>query len=201
MFSIFLTGFSSSLLQIIAIGMQNSFVLKCGLRKNHVFLIATICILCDISLITLSIFGIAGFVMKSAWLMKAFQLSGAAFLIIYGLKSIKKAIKNTEMLVINESHPEGKGRLILTALAVSFLNPSCWVDTVLVIGSLSSEYVNFGERFIFYLGSILASAGWFYLLGYGAVLLSKFLSAPITWKILDFCMGVMMLYLAIGLIR
>lgn len=200
MFNIFLTGLISSFVQASCIGMQNIFVLQSGIKKNHIFVVTTVCALCDIFLISLSVFGITDFIVQQPILMRLLQFAGAGFLFYYGYKLLNKShIKDNELNLDSKLKLNAK-RSAIYAMSVSLLNPHAIVDTVLIIGSLATEYLIKSERVIFYLGTICASVIWFYCLGYSASLMAKFFAKASNWKVLDKVMGFVMLALGVKLI-
>lgn len=200
MFSIVITGFTSSIVQIIAIGAQNTFVLKCGLTRSHVLLACFVCVVCDIMLITLSIFGVAQIVASNAIVMRSLQIGGVIFLSWLGSKSLIDAFKGGKKFDSIDKARISKKKAFITALCVSLLNPHALLDTIVIIGSLSSQYAEISERFYFYLGSISSSIIWFFLLGYASKALIPLFQKPICWKILDTIIGITMFILAYQLL-
>ena len=196
---VFFTGFSISLSLILAIGAQNAFVLRQGLKGQYVFSIVLICALSDALLITL---GIVGFELLSGtlqWLQTVALYLGAAFLIAYGAYSFYSALFKSHTLdpaadILHLSH----GRAVLICLGFTWLNPHVYLDTLLLIGSISSQYP--GQKLYFGTGAVFASFLFFFSLGYGAALLRPIFSRALAWKILDALIGMVMWSIALGLL-
>ncbi len=194
----FFAGFSLSLSLILAIGSQSAFVLKYGIKKEHVFLICTLCALSDVILISL---GIAGFgvVVNEYPLIEIYaRYGGAVFLLIYSALNFKSAFKPVRVLkpeaVVHESALKVAG----ICLAFTWLNPHVYLDTVVLLGSISTQYQ--GQQLEFALGAIFASFAFFFSWGYGARLLAPAFQSPLAWKILDFVVGLTMLIIALILV-
>ena len=198
--NIFLTGLLLGGSLIIAIGSQNAYVLKQGLLKSHVFLICLICALSDALLITLGTSGVGKIVKEHPDWLKIITWLGAAYLILFGINSFRAAFKNETLQTAgSDSKTQNRKTVIKTVLALTFLNPHVYLDTVLLIGSIASPYSDQG-RFYFTLGAISASFLWFFSLGYGARLLSPFFSKPVAWRLLNVFIGVIMLWIAYQLV-
>ena len=198
----FSKGFALSATFIIAIGLQNAFILRQGLKNQHVFMMALIASLIDATLIALGVLGLGQLIEQHPTLLKVIRYGGAAFLIVYGLKSFYAAMKPS---ILDEKNAKGltaSGALkdaILVLLGVSFLNPHVYLDTVILLGGLSAAEGDPG-RYIFGAGAMLASFVWFFSLAYGARLLSPLFEKPRTWQILDIFIGVVMIGIAVSLI-
>lgn len=193
-------GFSLGASLIIAIGSQNAFVLRQGLKKEHVFTICTLCFLCDALLILLGAGGFGKLVASSDNLLVIARWGGALFLFFYGIRSFRSACKN-EALSVDETNvlPSGLTWAIATTLALTLLNPHVYLDTVILLGSLAAQYPE-TERFAFATGAALASMGWFYGIGYGARMLTPLFRKPLSWKILDVLIGIIMWAIAGSLV-
>lgn len=185
-------GFTLGASLIIAIGSQNAFVLRQGLRKEHVFTICTICFLCDALLILCGVGGFGKLVASSPKLMLAARWGGALFLVGYGLRAFRSAGKNAA-LVVEDSGTMVSGRqwAIATTLALTLLNPHVYLDTVILLGSIAGQFPA-EQRIAFAAGAAAASMLWFYGLGYGARILTPLFRKPAAWKILDGLVGVVM---------
>jgi len=201
--SVFLTfikgyGISSGL--IMAIGAQNAFVLKKGITKSHVFVVAILCSIIDALMITLGASGLGAIIANNVYLLDIARYGGAAFLFCYGTKSFYSSFFLTRSIedVISDSSNNLKATII-TILAVSFLNPHLYLDTVVLLGSIGAQIVEH-ERAYFTIGAICASCLWFFALAYGAGYLSPLFQKPISWKILDGFIGVVMWSIAVSLI-
>ncbi len=194
----FLAGFSLGLSLIVAIGSQNAFVLKQGLKTQHVFVI---CLVCAISDALLIVFGVAGFgaiVKQFPEIETLSRYGGAIFLSVYALLSFKSALMSDHAL---ESATESKGsalKAILTCLAFTWLNPHVYLDTVILLGSISTQYSP--HQFMFASGAVTASFLFFFSLGYGARFLAPLFQNPSAWKVLEFLIGVIMVSIALSLV-
>jgi L-lysine exporter family protein LysE/ArgO len=193
----FIKGFATMAALIVAIGVQNAFVLRQGLHRRSAFLAATICLLCDVALVTLGTAGLGAVISTSRPLSLLLALGGASFLLFYGLRSLHKAHK-AQGLNLQISDYASRTSITLTAFAVSLLNPHAILDTVVLVGGLAARYEG-GARIACAFGAITASGVWFYSLAYGARGLAPILSKPKIWRIIDLVIGLMMLGLSVGL--
>ena len=191
-------GFLLGASLIVAIGAQNAFVLRQGLARRHVFVVAGICALSDLVLIAAGVGGLGTLVRAAPSLLAAVSLGGAAFLAAYGLLSFHRALR-PGALAPAERVPAGLAATVATCLALTFLNPHVYLDTVVLIGALSSRHPGAGA-IAFGAGAGLASVIWFYGLGYGARLASRIFARPMAWRLLDTLIGVVMLVLAARLV-
>ncbi len=195
-----LQGFSLGASLIIAIGAQNAFVLRQGLKKQYVFIIAALCSLCDATLILLGVAGLGTIITALPILTLITSWGGALFLLIYGLRSFKAALQTQKLDTHTTSgEPARLREVVLAVLAFSLLNPHVYLDTVVLIGSVGAHYPSF-ERLFFALGAMLASLTWFFALAYGARWLAPLFRAPLAWKVLDCLVGCVMWFLAASLI-
>jgi L-lysine exporter family protein LysE/ArgO len=195
----FLTGLLLGGSLIIAIGSQNAYVLKQGLIKSHVFLICLICALSDALLITLGTSGVGAIIEKNPEWLKAVTWFGAAYLIAFALTSFRAAFSGETLQTASNNTSQNTKTIVSTVLALTFLNPHVYLDTVLLIGSIASPYSD-GDKLNFTLGAVSASFIWFFGLGYGARFLSPLFSKPKAWKILNILIGIVMLGIAYSLI-
>ncbi|WP_410209160.1 LysE/ArgO family amino acid transporter [Aquirhabdus sp.] len=193
-----LSGFGLTLSIIFAIGAQNSFILRQGLKKEHVFWICLVCSLSDLLLIVMGVLGFSVVIQKVPSLMVIIKYLGALFLFAYGLKSFWAAFKSSAMILDDEKFKTTLGRNITIALALTWLNPHVYLDTVFLIGSISTQFM--GQKLEFTVGAVAASFVFFFSLGYGASLLRPIFSKPISWKILDMVIGAFMWVLAVLLV-
>lgn len=193
-------GLGASL--IIAIGAQNAFVLRQGLRRQHVLLTALFCTLCDATLITLGVAGLGAAITSVLALLTAATWGGAAFLFLYGLRSFRAAIRAGTLDTDTASTPAAHSArgTVLALLGFSLLNPHVYLDTVILLGSVGASHPAI-ERPSFVLGAITASLLWFFGLAYGAALLAPLFRKPITWRALDLLVGCVMWVIAAGLVR
>lgn len=197
--NIFLTGLLLGGGLIIAIGSQNAYVLKQGLLRSHVFIICLICALSDAILITIGTTGIGKIIESHPDWLKAITWFGAAYLFIFGIISFRAALSNQTLSAAAADSSQNTKVIISTVLALTFLNPHVYLDTVLLIGSISSPYDS-SERLYFTLGAISASFIWFFSLGYGARLLIPLFKKPSAWKVLNSLIGLLMWWIAYSLI-
>ena len=185
---------------IIAIGAQNAFVLRQGLRGQHVFVVALICALVDATLITLGAAGFGALVASSALLQGIAAWGGALFLFGYGLRSFIAAARRDTLDAESGGGPSLTLRQAVGfTLAVSLLNPHVYLDTVVLLGSVAGTYPA-PERLWFALGAITASFAWFFSLAYGARLLAPVFARPRAWQVLDVLIGVVMWWIATTLV-
>jgi L-lysine exporter family protein LysE/ArgO len=194
----FLPGFLLGLSLIIAIGAQNAFVLRQGLRKEHVFVVCLICAGSDALLIAV---GVAGFGLAAArlpWLQNVMRFGGAAFLIFYAIRAFLSALRSTGTLSPLQGVSVSLRRTILTVLGFTWLNPHVYLDTLVLLGSVSTQYD--GHRIFFALGAMSGSVLFFFSLGYGARLLRPLFERQTAWCILDFSIGCIMTAIATRLI-
>lgn len=178
----FLPGFALSLTLILAIGAQNAFVLRQGLRREHVFAVCLTCALSDATLIAAGVAGFGALAEAVPWFEPVMRYGGAAFLIWYGLQNAISAWRGGGVLEAEGQGPQSLRKTILTLLALTWLNPHVYLDTVVLIGSISAQYP---DRLAFGIGAVLASFVFFFALGYGARLLSPLFAKPRAWQILD----------------
>jgi len=192
----FLAGFGLSFSLILAIGAQNAFVLRQGLRRAYVLPIVLTCALSDAVLILL---GVVGFEWLEGWLTGIADIMrwvGAAFLFVYGGLSLRSAIKGGGSMRAEGSAQTLSGA-ILTCLMLTWLNPHVYLDTVLLIGSISTQYA---ETAAFTVGATSASFVFFFSLGFGARLLAPLFEKPIAWRVLDALICAVMWAIALGLV-
>lgn len=191
-------GFLVSMGLLVAIGPQNAYLLRQGLKRRHVGAIATICFIADVLLISLGVLGVGKLIEANGDLKFWLGWGGVAFLSWMALSSIRSALKPHALTKaeIEESAGDAAGKgvtiAVLHALAFSFLNPWVYIDTIVLVGGVSVKYELADDRLVFLFGAIAASMIWFYGLGYGAKKLAPIFERPIAWRILDvFIAGVM----------
>lgn len=194
----FLQGFGTGGGLIIAIGAQNAFVLSQGIKRNYPLIIATICIVCDATLIAIGVAGVGTAVAASPLLSNLATWGGSAFLFWYGFSSLKSAIKGGSLDPSSDAIPALKP-IIITTLTLTLLNPHLYLDTVVLIGSISGQFPA-DERFFFGAGAICASIVWFLSLSFGARLLSPIFKKELAWRILDIIICCIMWTIAVLLI-
>jgi len=194
------TGFITGAGLIIAIGAQNAFVLRQGLTRRHVGLVVTVCALSDAVLILVGVAGIGALVLQWPQLLQVLRFGGAAFLAWYGLLAAQRAWRGTSSLAPDPVEEKNQRQVLLTCLAFTFLNPHVYLDTMVLVGSLSTRYPGVG-KWAFGLGACAASIVWFATLGYGARLLQPIFRKPVAWRVLDGCIAIFMLTLCALLLR
>lgn len=185
-------GFLTGLSLIVAIGAQNAFVLRQGLRRQHVLAVVLICAFSDALLIALGIAGLGAAINSAPLLLEVFRYGGAAYLLWFAIGAIRRAIR-PNALVESDKQIDSIGQTIVTALALTYLNPHVYIDTVLLLGSIANQ---FQDRWLFGLGAATASFVWFFSLGFGASWLGKFVKRPIFWRILDIFIAIVMITIA-----
>jgi L-lysine exporter family protein LysE/ArgO len=198
MLFVFFQGFATSAALIIAIGAQNAFVLRCGLRREHVLAVVLVCALSDALLITLGIAGLGRLVQSSPALLEFARYGGALFLIVYGAIAARRAFAASS-LAVDAGAPLTLRAAIATCLAFTYLNPHCWLDTVVLLGSIASQQPP-AARTWFGAGAIAASFVWFFALGFGARALRPVFARPIAWTILDAAIAIVMWAIAASLL-
>lgn len=194
----FIQGFGTGGGLIAAIGAQNAFVLSQGVRKNHHFLVASICIVCDVIFISAGIAGFGKAVSNMPTLSQLVTWGGAGFLIFYGFVSFRSAIRGGSMDV-NERKMLTLKAAIITTLAVTLLNPHFYLDTVILLGSISSQ-LHGKSRLYFWVGAVSASTLWFICLSLGGQLLAPLFRKQISWRLLDSVVCLTMWTIAVSLI-
>jgi L-lysine exporter family protein LysE/ArgO len=191
-----IAGFALGSSLIIAIGSQNAFVLRQGLRREHVLLVILTCAISDAFLVSAGVLGFGRLALAVPWLEHVMRFGGAAFLALYGASNLRAAWRGGEML---EAGP-GTGsatKAFLTCMALTWLNPHVYLDTVVLLGSISAHYDN---RLAFGTGAVAASFVFFFILGYGARILDPFFRRPESWRILDLIVGLTMWAIAAKLV-
>ena len=197
-FSAVIAGFFSGAALIIAIGAQNAFVLRQGIRREHVLPIVAVCALSDAILIALGVAGIGTLVTAAPLILEIIRWAGVLFLVGYAIVAARRAIR-PNALVVGGSDAISRTAAIATVLALTWLNPHVYLDTVLLLGSLSTAHGPEG-RWWFAGGAIVASLVWFTSLGFGARLLRGLFAKPAAWRVLDLSIAAVMLILAVRLI-
>ena len=198
----FYAGLSLGFSLIIVIGAQNAFVLRQGLNREHVFIVCLVCAVSDALLIVVGVSGFYWMVARLPWLETAARYGGAVFLLAYGARSFWAALRSSEYLkAANNAAATANNTLsavVSASLMLTWLNPHVYLDTVVLLGSVSAHYP--GEKIAFGGGAVLSSFVFFFALGYGARMLLPFFSRPVSWKILDAVIGAVMWYIAANLL-
>jgi len=191
-----LVGFIASFTLIAAIGAQNAFVLRQGIRREHVLPVVALCTVSDIVLISAGIAGVGALLSAHPSALDIAKFGGALFLVGYGLLAARRAWRPSS-LTPSEAAPTRLIEALLTCAALTFLNPHVYLDTVVLLGALANEHRD--ERWLFGVGAVTASAVWFVGLGLGARQLAGLFARPLTWRILDGLIAVMMIGLGTSL--
>ena len=191
-----LVGFIASFTLIAAIGAQNAFVLRQGIRREHVLPVVALCTVSDIVLISAGIAGFGALISAHPSALNIAKFGGALFLVGYGLLAARRAWRPSS-LTPSEAAPTRLIEALLTCAALTFLNPHVYLDTVVLLGALANEHRD--ERWLFGVGAVAASAVWFVGLGLGARQLAGLFARPLTWRILDGLIAVMMIGLGMSL--
>ncbi len=197
MLSSFVPGFLLSLSLIVAIGAQNAFVLRQGLRREHVFWVCLTCGMSDAILIAAGVAGFGALAENVPWFEPLMRYGGAAFLIIYGWRNAVSAWRGGETLQAEDRVPATLSKTLMMLLALTFLNPHVYLDTLVLLGSISAQYES---RLAFGAGAVLASLSFFFALGYGARLLEPVFAKPLSWRILDAFIALTMWAIAASLL-
>jgi L-lysine exporter family protein LysE/ArgO len=223
-----LAGIGLGLSLIVAIGAQNLFVLRQGIRRQHVLAVAAICALSDLALIVVGVSGVGAVMQAVPWLVDVIRWAGAAFLVAYGLLAARRAIRPSGVALDASGGADAPGRsdagagtpaasgtatatvtrtatarsgllaAVLTCLALTWLNPHVYLDTVFLLGSVANTHGD--GRWAFAAGAGLASIAWFFGLAYGARLLGGVLASPRAWRVLDAVIAVVMIVLGVSLV-
>jgi len=191
-----LPGFLTGLSLIIAIGAQNAFVIRQGLARSHVFLVVAICAIADTVLIFLGTGGLGTLIQSQPRALEFIRWFGVVYLIWFGIKSIR-SIFTADAMSIEGATTASRSAVIASVLGFTLLNPHVYLDTVILLGSISNQFQD--DRWYFALGASLGSILWFSTIGFGAQAASRFMTKPIFWKILDSMIAIVMFSVAIFL--
>ena len=193
-----LSGFGFGLSLIVAIGAQNAFVLRQGLRREHVLPIVVVCAVSDVVLILLGVAGAGAVFDVAPVALTVVRYAGAAFLLGYGFLAAKRAWRPTALTADGPAIRSSLAAAIGTCLALTWLNPHVYIDTVVLLGSIASTHGD--DRWWFGLGAAVGSVVWFVALGFGARLLQPVFARPAAWRVLDGVIAVMMVAIAVSLV-
>ena len=194
----YFTGFAIGIGLILAIGAQNAFVLRQGLRGEHVLLVCLTCAVSDALLISAGVAGFGALVSRAPWIEPAFRIGGSVFLFSYGFRSLWAAYSTKHALQAADTAAVSWRSAFVMCLAFTWLNPHVYLDTVVLLGSASTQHSEHSVAFA--TGAMTASFLLFFSLGYGARLLQPVFVRPIAWKVLDALVGVLMLTLGLKLL-
>ena len=191
------TGFLTGISLIVAIGAQNAFVLRQGLRKEHIFAIVLFASISDALLIIVGIAGLGAVIQGYPLALEVIRYVGAAYLAWFGISALRRALK-PGALEAGSGSGITLGKAIATVAALTYLNPHVYLDTVILVGGIGNQFGD--ERWLFAFGAATASFVWFFSLGYFAKLLSRFVSSPKFWRVLDGFIAVVMFSIALLLL-
>jgi len=192
------TGFATGLSLILAIGAQNAFVLRQGLLRRHVLPLCLLCAFSDAILIAAGVAGFGAIAGAAPWLPGAMALAGAAFLAVYGALRLRAAWRGDYALALS-GQSASLGATLLTGAAFTWLNPHVYLDTLGLVGAVSTQFAG-ADRLAFGIGAMAASFAFFFALGYGARLLAPAMRSTRAWRRLDLLIGLTMWALALGLL-
>lgn len=198
MLTALLAGLGLGLSLIVAIGAQNAFVLRQGLRREHVLVVVAICALSDAVLIVAGVGGLGALIQNAGWALVTVRIAGAAFLTWYGVKSAMRAAKPGVLKADEGGEAITRTAAVGTVLALTWLNPHVYLDTVLLVGSIGGTYG--ADRWWFAFGASLGSVLWFSALGFGSRALRPLFAKPVAWRVLDAIIAVVMIAIAVSLI-
>lgn len=191
-------GFGTGLALIVAIGSQNAFVLRQGIRGEHVTAVVLVCSVSDALLIAAGIAGVGVLLQSNPVIVDVVRFAGAAFLVGYGIMAARRALRPGALTASGRQPAAGLGAALSTVLALTWFNPHVYLDTVLLIGSVANQQAQ-DLRWWFGGGAIAASIAWFSALGFGARVLRPFFARPSSWRILDALVAAVMLMLGMRL--
>ena len=190
-------GFGTGLSLIVAIGAQNAFVLRQGIRRHAVVVVVAICAVSDAVLIALGVAGVGSVVRARPEALTVVGLAGGTFLLGYGILALRRVFR-PGALTTGADATGSTRRAVLTCLTMTWLNPHVYLDTVLLLGSVAATHG--ALRWDFGLGAVLASGCWFAALGFGARLLRGFFARPVSWRVLDGLVAATMITLGVSLL-
>ncbi|WP_171173793.1 LysE/ArgO family amino acid transporter [Ruegeria sp. HKCCD8929] len=193
----FVPGFALGFSLILAIGAQNAFVLRQGLRREHVFALCLTCAVSDAVLIAAGVAGFGALAGAVPWFEPVMRYGGAAFLLWYGARSLRSAWTGGAAMQAGNGQGTSLRAALVTVLAFTWLNPHVYLDTVVLIGSISAQY---DDRLSFALGAMFSSFVFFFSLGYGAGLIAPLFARPRAWQVLDTLIGLTMWAIALKLV-
>lgn len=196
--SALLSGFGLGFSLILAIGAQNAFVLRQGIRGEHVGVVVLVCVVSDALLILAGVAGFGALSEAAPIFETVLRWGGAVFLLSYGALAFWRAWRGNESLEVGKAGAQGVKAAVVTILALTWLNPHVYLDTVVLLGSVAAQFGE--ERWLFAGGSVFASTTFFLSLGYGARLLQPVFARPAAWRFLELSVGLLMWTLALFLI-
>lgn len=196
-------GFVTGGSLIVAIGAQNAFVLRQGLTRHHTAAVVTVCATSDLVLITAGVAGVGTLVERAPWIIEAVTWFGVAFLLWYAAGALRRALDPGALLTSTSGPPEPRGPVLGRAVALTWLNPHVYLDTVLLVGSIAATHATHGGlldgRWVFAAGAAAASIAWFTGLGFGAHKLAPLLARPRAWQAFELMIAATMTFVAVKL--
>ncbi len=192
-----LAGYAIGFSLILAIGAQNAFILRQGLRREYVLPLVLTCAVSDAILVAAGVAGFGALVLAAPWIVSAAKWGGAAFLLVYGAMNFRSALRGGASLDAADQGASGLWVALSTCLVLTWANPHVYLDTVVLVGGLSAQYA---PAWAFGAGAVAASFSFFFLLGYGARLLRPVFATPRAWQILDVVIGATMWLIAASLL-
>ena len=196
----FSTGLLLSATLIVAIGAQNAFVLRQGLRREHVGLVVAFCAAADAVLLAVGVLGVGSLLAAAPAIAAAMAAAGALFLAVYGVIALRRALRPGRLDATGGGQALTRRSALAQVAAFTLLNPHVYLDTVLLFGTVAAQQAS-EVRPAFLVGGMTASAVWFALLGYGARALAPWFARPTAWRLLDLGIGLTMLAIAAGLVK
>lgn len=201
-FVLWLSGLGFGLGLIVAVGAQNAFVLRQGLTatKRVIAAVVAVCIIADVTLMAAGVAGMGALIESLPILMWIIRYTGAAFLLAYGVLAVRRATRSEALLVADTSNAEEHNRLgktLLAAAAFTFLNPNVYLDTVMLVGGIANQQP---LPWVWAAGAMTGSLLWFITLGFGARMLRPLFAKPLTWRIFDSVVAVIMFVIAVSLV-
>ena len=192
-----LHGFTMSMSLIVAIGAQNAFVLKQGLKRQYVFAICLCCAISDALLICAGVMGFSKLILMHPDWLKIAQYAGASFISLYGIQHFKQAWRGDYQTALQDTSVQSFAQVMAMCLAFTWLNPHVYLDTVVLLGAISTQYA---QPIYFALGAMSASFMFFFALGYASKCMQPLFQSVSAWQILDVLIGCVMLAIALSLI-
>ncbi len=193
----FLSGLAIGMGLILTIGAQNAFVIRQGLRGEHVFAVSLTCALSDALLVSIGVVGMSRLALESIWLINLATALGIAFLIVYGFYHFVQFLKSSQSLLISNGSAKTLREAVIICLTLTWLNPHVYLETVLLIGSLSAAY---DRPWVFGMGAVLASFIFFFSLSYAALFFSRYLTKSSSWRLVDLGTALIMWAIALQLL-
>jgi len=197
--STLLAGLGFGLSLIIVIGAQNAFVLRQGLRREHVVPVVAVCSISDAILIAAGVGGLGALVDAAPRALDVLSVVGAMFLLVYAAVAVRRAIRPEALRADTAGRAVSARRVVVTAMALTWLNPHVYLDTLLLLGSVARSHGD--GRWWFAVGAILGSLVWFSALGFGARMLRPVFAHPTAWRVLDTLIAILMIVIAVELLR